>query len=463
MFGLTLRVTAVTVGAMLLAMLITGGAFLLQRQAESHDSAELPLPARVAAIVKLLEDSPPGAEGWLQRSLSDDDDVDVHVQPGGWVDAASPKSDFPGLLYLLRRELGDRRLDVGVGADSGEPPPPRGRLAALLGRDSLRTGRPLQLRVELRDGRVAIIDVRSALLTRPFAGQLVIGTLLLILLTVLFSAWSLKRQVRPLETLAGAVERFGQQIDGAPLPHSNVREVQQLVTAFDLMRDRVRGLIDGRTRMLAAISHDLGTYLTRLRLRIEYIGDATQRERAALDLGHMQQLLRDTLTLARLDSAQVEAAEPVNLVRIAQQQVEAYAELQQPVSFAAGGGAVFVAARAASLARVLDNLIGNALKHAGSAEVSVLAQISEAEIRVEDRGPGIPRAERELVLEPFYRRDQARTLDVQGSGLGLAIVADIVRRHGGRLLLQDREGGGLRVCVRLPRVADDIATASGAS
>ncbi|MDB5970849.1 MAG: integral rane sensor signal transduction histidine kinase [Hydrocarboniphaga sp.] len=451
MFGLTLRVTVVMVGAMLLAMLITGGAFLLQREAESSEDPVLPLPARVAAIVKLLEASPPTAEYWLLRSLSDDDDLDVRLQPGGWVEPAAAEADFPAVLYLLKRELGDRRVDIGVGAAAGTAQPPRGRLAALLGRNSLRTGQPLQLRVELRDGRVAIIDIHSGLLARPLAGQLVTGTALLILLTVLFSAWSLKRQVRPLETLAGAVERFGQQIDGAALPRSNVREVQQLVTAFDLMRDRVRGLLDGRTRMLAAISHDLGTYLTRLRLRVEYIDDATQRERAVLDLGHMQQLLRDTLTLARLDSA-VEVAEPVDVVKIAQQQADSYRELQQPVSFTPPLSPIFVAVRGAALARVLDNLIGNALKHAGAAELSVIERGSEAEIRIEDRGPGIPADQRELVLEPFYRLDQARTLDVQGSGLGLAIVADIVRRYGGRLLLDDREGGGLRVGVWLPRL-----------
>jgi two-component system osmolarity sensor histidine kinase EnvZ len=462
MFGLTLRVTAVMVGAMLLAMLITGGAFLLQRQVEHHDNSELPLPERVAAIVKLLEASPPDAETWLLRSLSDDPDIDVRIERGGSIDAVGTESDFPALLYLIRSQLGDRRVAISVGADSGNAQPPRGRLTALLGRDSLRTGRPLQMRVGLRDGRVAIIDIGSVLLATPFSGPLVTGTVLLILLTLLFSAWSLKRQVRPLETLAGVVERFGQQIDGEALPQSRVREVQQLVAAFDLMRDRVRGLLDGRTRMLAAISHDLGTYLTRLRLRIEYIDDPVQRERAALDLGHMQQLLRDTLTLARLDSAAVES-EPVNLLQIARQQVEAYVDMQQPVTFSGNGGAIHVAARAAALARVLDNLIGNALKHAGSAEVSVLAHVDEAELRVEDRGPGIPRAERELVLEPFYRLDQARTLDVQGSGLGLAIVADIVRRYGGRLLLQDREGGGLRVSVRLPRVAGDTAVAAGAS
>lgn len=461
MFGLTLRVTAVMVGAMLLAMLITGGAFLLQRQAESRSDSAQPLPERVAAIVKLLEASPPDAESWLLRSLSDEPDVDVRIEHRGWQVAAAAESDFPGLLYLLKRELGDRRVAVGIGAGASDAPPPRGRLAALLGRDSLRTGRPLQLTIALHDGRIAIIDVGSVLLATPFGGPLLTGTALLILLTLLLSAWSLKRQVRPLETLAGAVERFGQQIDGAALPQSKVREVQLLVAAFDRMRDRVRGLLDGRTRMLAAISHDLGTYLTRLRLRIEYIDDPLQRERAALDLGHMQQLLRDTLTLARLDSAKVEAT-PVNLQQIAQHQVEAYAELQQPVTFSTQAGEVHVAAHAPALARVLDNLIGNALKHAGSAEVSVLADGDEAELRVEDRGPGIPQAERELVLEPFYRLDQARTLDVQGSGLGLAIVADIVRRHGGRLLLQDREGGGLRVSLRLPRLAGDIATAGGA-
>lgn len=452
MLGLTLRVTAVMVGAMLLVVMITGGAFFLQRRADSENGARLPLPDRIAAIVQLLEGGRAPDEAALLRAVNSED-VQVSLDTAGWPQQAQDQPDFPGLVYLTRRYLsvlGDRRVDASVGDESHS----RRRLMALLGPDSLRTGTPLRLRVELRDGRVAVIDVPSSMLRRPLGRQLVLGAGLLILLTAVLSAWSLKRQIGPLETLADAVDRFGSQMDVAPLRRrSKVREVQRLVGAFERMRGRIRGLLEGRTRMLAAISHDLGTYLTRLRLRIDYIADADQRERAERDLGDMQQLLRDTLALARLDSA-AEANERVDLRALAEREVAAFTEAGAPVflQFADGDEPLLVAGRGLSLARVFSNLIGNALKYGGGAEVSLETDGGCAVIRVEDRGPGIPPAERELVLEPFYRRDHARTLDAPGSGLGLAIVADIVGRHGGAVQLEDRPGGGLSVRVRLPRI-----------
>lgn len=449
MLGLTLRVTAVMIGAMLLVVLITGGAFFLQRRADSESGARLPLPDRIAAIVQLLEQPPRADESLLLQALQTED-LALRIEPGPWLQQAEDEPDFPALELITRRylgALGERRIDAGIGDGAA-----RGRLGALFGSHSLRTGSPLHLRVELRDGRIAVLDLRGPLLRRGPGRPLLVGTALLILLTAVLSAASLKRQIRPLETLADAVERFGSQVDSAPLPqHSDVREVRRLVAAFDRMRERIRELLESRTRMIAAISHDFGTYLTRLRLRIEYIDDAGQRARAEQDLADMQQLLRDALALGRLDAA-AEQTETLDLAELAQRQVARHADGSEPVrlTLPEAGLNVPVRGRPSALARVLDNLIGNALKYGGSADVSVRRDATHAELWVEDRGPGIPPEQRDLVLEPFYRIDTARTLDARGSGLGLAIVADIVRRLAGALFLEDRPGGGLRVRVRLP-------------
>jgi two-component system osmolarity sensor histidine kinase EnvZ len=215
------------------------------------------------------------------------------------------------------------------------------------------------------------------------------------------------------------------------------------------MQERIRSLVEGRTRLLAVVSHDVGTYLTRLRLRAEFIEDAEQRAKAVRDISEMQALLADSLALARLDQRDVPEGR-ADLIVVVRAQSNAFAADGGQVRLSVDDEPLMVVGRDVVLGRLVANLVSNALKYGREADVGVRRDGDAAELRVEDRGPGIPAAERERVLEPFFRLDNARNLDTPGSGLGLAIANDIVRRVGGSLRLSDREGGGLSVRVRLP-------------
>ncbi|NKF24599.1 ATP-binding protein [Solimonas marina] len=442
MIGLTLRLTVLMTATVLLVMLTMFGAYYAQQPNDNR--AELPLiPERVAAIVRLLDATPPAeTERTLQAINSFDFQVTVHDGP---LRSTDDEADFPLMRHLIRRGLPtDRSRPIEIRAGDADS-----SLQVMVHPSGFRRG-PLRIAVQLHDGRVVEIKIRGGALGRSLRRPFIAIVLLLLGMIGLGALWGLRGQIRPIEALAREVERVGTADEGPPLQARGAREVRQLVVAFNRMRERLHRLIEGRTRMLAAISHDLGTYLTRLRLRIDLIDDADQRARAERDLHDMQQLLRDTLALARVESGGEHPREPVDLAALAAREVGEQQAAGAVVSLQTDDEAIAVSGHPLSLARVFANLIGNAIRYAGSAEVTVRRTTSGAEILVDDRGPGIPADEREAALEPFYRRDEARTLDDGGSGLGLAIVADIVRRHGGSLQLDDRPGGGLRVRVQLP-------------
>jgi signal transduction histidine kinase len=447
MIGLALRLTALMTATLLLVVLTLVGAFYLQRQADVNDSVLPLLPARIGAIVSLLEASPAKDDEAILRAVNTAD-FEVRLREGSLshIPVAQGPAQFPLLTRLIQRALPDGSRLVGIRA--GDGPPGSSAVAALLG-DGIHRPGSMKAAIELRDGRTVEFTIRGAMLRRTIRRPFIAAVLLLLSAIGIAALWGLRAQIRPLEALAGEVERIGTADDGAPLQERGAREVRQLVKAFNRMRERIDHLVHGRTRMLAAISHDLGTYLTRLRLRIEWIGDDEQRGRAERDLHDMHQLLRDTLALARIERGAETPRNGVDLVALAEREIREQRDSGAAVTLSATGPIV-IPGHGLSLARVFANLIGNAIRHAGSAEVTIRRDRTFAEVIIDDRGPGIPAHEREAALEPFYRRDAARTLDDGGSGLGLAIVADIVRRHDGELQLEDRPGGGLRVRVRLP-------------
>jgi signal transduction histidine kinase len=201
--------------------------------------------------------------------------------------------------------------------------------------------------------------------------------------------------------------------------------------------------------MLASISHDLGTYLTRLRLRSEFISDAAQREAAIRDIEDMDALISNTMVLAEIEQNR-EPVQMRDIVDLVRRQVASHASSGSPVRFHTSIDNLEMPLRPIAINRALGNLISNALRYGNEADVTISRAGGNVLLLVEDRGPGIPAADREIVLEAFHRRDAARNLDRRGFGLGLAIVNDILRQHGGSLAFADRPGGGLRVTVTLP-------------
>jgi signal transduction histidine kinase len=440
MRGLALRVLLIAAAGLLL-LVLAGLAFF---QAQDRDRAPLmPLPEQALAIARLVEQAPPALLPDLLAALSG---PRLHVSIAD--SAVVPDADMepmPAATWLgrWRMEGADgRAISFFADRNADDDDSNTARLHPAL-RD------PVALEITLKDGRYLLISARGWLAGRVGALRMAWMLLAATLVIGVGSLWALRRQIRPLERLAADVARLDERLEPLAQPPHAARELRQLVAALNAMQDRIRRLVAARSRMMAAISHDLGSYLTRLRLRAEFIGDPNQRERAVRDIAAMEALMVDALALARLEG-EATPLEPVDLASLAAQAVAEQADGAVTLSLGTPGPAL-VRGRPVALRRVLANLIGNAVKYGGGAELSLHSQpAGQVELRVEDRGPGIPAGERELVLEPFYRQDSARSLDQRGHGLGLAIVADIIRRHGGSIRLEDRPGGGLSVRVWLP-------------
>jgi signal transduction histidine kinase len=262
------------------------------------------------------------------------------------------------------------------------------------------------------------------------------------------SVWAVRRVTAPLASLSAAAERLGNDLGAPSIPDTGTIETRQASRAFNTMQARLRSLIDNRTRMLAAISHDLRTPLTLLRLRAENVENAPERERMLATIAEMDSMVGATLQFAR-DEAKTELRRPTDITTLVQSVVDDMAEAGLPVAMEPASSIV-LECRPDALKRVLRNLIDNAVKHGKAAKVAIHAEPDSIEIVIDDEGPGIPEQELTRVFEPFYRVEPSRSPETGGIGLGLAIALSIVQAHGGELKLVNRPEGGLRAKVSLP-------------
>lgn len=257
-----------------------------------------------------------------------------------------------------------------------------------------------------------------------------------------------RRMTRPLRNLAQAADRLGRDVAAPPLDERGPDEVRRAAHAFNDMQARLRRFVEDRTQMLAAISHDLRTPITLLRLRAEFIDDDEERDKTLATLTEMEEMIRETLAFARED-ATAEPTQRVDIGALVQSLCDDLAEAGQPVA-CPDLPACVAPCRPLALRRAVGNLIQNAVRYGGRAQVSMEDQDAAALIHVDDEGPGIPADRMEQVFRPFYRLEASRDRTTGGVGLGLSIVAGVAHAHGGEVRLANRPGGGLRATLRLP-------------
>jgi len=414
--------------------------------------APLSAAQRVAALLTRQPESSP-----------ETDPPHMHPPWGGRHAGAHPPA--PGFLRLplftdfenaLREQLRGA-LGPGYGIEIGptpEPSPPAIDLppsffeAHELALHPARAQR-YDVAVRFPDGDAVTYRLARAPGGAPLPRNLFVNLSLLVLLLVIVLYIAARNITRPLSELARAADSLGRDTRAVPqIAEQGARELRDAARAFNTMQDRLHRYLDSRTRVLAAMSHDLKTPLTRLRLQVEALDNEPMQARIGRELDEMESMVREALALFRgLDDG--EPASALDVDALVAQIRDEFRDMGATVTLTGHALRPFVG-KPQALKRCLTNLIANAVKFGTRADIQI-EDGADLLIRVRDRGPGIPEEELERVFEPFHRLESSRNRDSGGTGLGLSIARDIAQAHGGSLLLANLPGGGLEATLRLPR------------
>ncbi|VVO54293.1 Adaptive-response sensory-kinase SasA [Pseudomonas fluorescens] len=305
-----------------------------------------------------------------------------------------------------------------------------------------------QVHLKLADGSPVTIDVRPAMV--PLSPWLPIVLLGQLLLMILCTWLAVRIAIRPLTRLAQAVETLDPNTHPVHLDEKGPTEVAHAAMAFNAMQARIAAYLKERMQLLAAISHDLQTPITRMKLRAELMDDCSEKDKLWNDLGEMEHLVREGVAYARSVHGATEESRRTDLDSFLDSLVFDYQDVGKDVQLS-GKSETVIDTRPHALRRVLVNLTDNALKFAGAAELRVESKPGGSlSVKVMDRGPGIAEEELAHVMEPFYRVENSRNRSTGGTGLGLAIAQQLALALGGSLTLSNREGGGLCAELKLP-------------
>ena len=353
------------------------------------------------------------------------------------------------LKEQLREELGsDHQVTVQPASSSNV-----GVIAVPSPFFGLPVDRPTQsydVSVRLPDGSVLVYRVTRTSPGAPLPKSLMVNLILLVAVLVIALYVAAGSITRPLSRLARAADELGRNVRQPKLEEKGARELRRAARAFNTMQDRLHRYLDSRTRVLAAMSHDLKTPLTRLRLQVEtQIEDPALQARFGKELDEMESMVRGALALFRGLNDE-EGLEPVNVNLLLDTVRGEFTEMGADVTVE-GRAVGPLRGKPQALKRCITNLVANAVKFGSRARILV-RDGGRLEISVRDDGPGIPPDELERVFEPFYRLESSRNRDTGGTGLGLSIARDVAQAHGGALVLRNRPEGGLEALLTLPRV-----------
>jgi signal transduction histidine kinase len=444
-----------------IAFLVSWG----ERGQALHAAAKGEFVSRTSSLALLLETTPPSLRPdildvsgtaytrfWTSRDGPSDP---LTWQKEAFTQLSKP---LPGIAAKYAAAMNGQ---ASTGVDTADPSvPPRmldvstngvgpfTRPAKFLYMDAAPNGMGLSVRLD--DGTWLNAAYAKAIPNAFWTSQSAISLGLTALILSAIAIFGAQAIARPLRRLANAAELFGRGETVPRLPESGPDDIRQTAEAFNRMQERLQRFVADRTRMLAAISHDLRTPLTSLRLRAEFVQDHDLQEKMLKTIEEIQTMTEAALAYAREDSA-VEATRTVDLSALVGSLCDDLAELGQNVTVS-DGPKVLYRCRPDSLRRAIRNLVENAVRYGERATVSVIRTADSLDIMVEDAGPGIPPGDMEQVFAPFFRLEQSRNRETGGVGLGLSIARAIARHHGGDIVLENRTMGGLRAIIRLPLI-----------
>ena len=470
LFGQTLLLLLVGMG---LSLLAGSWIYVSARQEAVRAVGGLASAERIINLSRLIEDVPPE---WRDRIIAGANDAGFRIRLTG--NQPTPPADdslIPEAGHIeayLKEALPSRKVHVSLAVDGGAahvgpwrhhapwsrmgggpmagPAEDQGPMMhGPFARWNM-SWRALHAAVELKSGQWLEFST-----TLPDSGPAMSPRLILALgvmaaMIALLTAWAARRLTAPLTVLADAAERLGRDVRAPPLAVSGSQELRSAAHAFNEMQTSLKRLIENRTQMLGAISHDLRTQLTLLRLRAENVDQPDERDRMLKTIDEMDEMLMSTLSFAR-DEATSEISKRIDIGAFVSSIADDMADAGLAVETGVIEAGVVAESKPLALRRALTNLIDNAVKYGGKASVAVRAKAEQVEITVEDEGPGIPEDQLGRVLQPFVRLEDSRNRDTGGIGLGLAIAASIAEAHGGTLTLNNRREGGLRAILALAR------------
>ena len=499
--GLTGRLLAIFALGLIIAQSLTGVLYWRDRHLNNTPALVEAFGDRVIAIASLLDTTPPEQQSTMLQALNG---PLLHVET---MTTPPPQKNRKSLRHRAAtgevrplRRSGRRRLErlqsylseaiedpISVSVRRSRPsrhpppyPPPRVRSNGSVALWPSRRQLVVTIEKQLTAGpQWWVFTIPVGFGSRHHGPKFPLWLLMTGLGIWLLSAWATRRITDPLLHFAAAADRLGMNVNAPPLPERGSRELRQAAQAFNQMQARLQRLIRDRTFMLAAISHDLRTILTRLQLRTEFIDDSTQQQKAQADLAQMDAILNSTLTFAKEDSTP-EARTTMDLASLLQSICDDLSDAGHAAHFDSSpfdgehvdGGNFNDSDRSGArtnqrfslqgqptaLRRAFTNLIENAAIYGQVARVTITAVPKGVEVAIADQGPGIPPEMREKVFQPFFRLEQSRNRETGGTGLGLAVARTVIQRHGGEITLQNsseasmmrQSVGGLLVIVHLP-------------
>lgn len=429
-----------------------------------HDQRRIALVAlardsiltRAVSIAELLDTTPPSLH---ERILEASSTRFVAFWTGPTPLAPEPgHSRFEQRVqrYVAERLDTDRTIHINLHSDEKRGPSrsereswrnvPKGERPPSLRRIM---NKPEDLSLSLRLSNGDWLNMATSYRPPPAAfAPLAFQLALMAIAIVIIVAFAVRRVTRPLKDLSEAADRLGRGESVDQLPQTGPREVRAVTGAFNEMQERLTRFVKDRTRMLAAISHDLRTPITSLRLRAEFIDDDENREKMIETLDDMSAMAEAALRFAK-DEAKEEVVERADLGAM----LESIVADQQDFGHDCEAGIperIVLSCRPLSLKRAFRNLIENGIRYGEAVRVTAETLNEDVLIRISDRGPGIPAEKLQDVFEPFVRLEESRSEETGGIGLGLAITRSIIHAHGGTIELRNADGGGLEVLVRLP-------------
>ncbi len=451
------RLIALLLCAIVVAQIATGLLFYRERREVLSLLNREFLVGRIVAMVHLVEGSPfelhdslvaTASTRRLRFWISDESFIDANGTIGrkaqqlrlGLGNALAPSQ------RTVRIDLSARKSEVRKHHDRWSRGGERRKRKNWRWRGGGTNG--LYLSVQLASGRWLNLYADAHAHRFPLRGPWLFSLLLMALAITVIVIVMIRRITKPMKNLADAADRLGRGETVAPLAVSGPREIQRTNHAFNEMRERLVRFVDGRTRTLAAISHDLRTPITSLRLRAEFVDDEETRNKIIETLDEMQRMVEATLAFAREESAE-EETQSVDIGELVKSICREFDEIGHELTCTISS-TIEGRCRPTALKRAIRNLTENAVTYGKRATLSADREGNDAVISIVDEGPGIPADKTEDVFEPFARLETSRNRNTGGVGLGLSIARSIVRNHGGEISLKNLEQGGLEVIVRFP-------------